>query len=238
MFIQFATQHSIEDFRMASQWYYACGDVEKGPVSAQELKQLADSGQLTGDCQVWKDGMAEWAAASSIPNLIADNQAPSRTPAATPQSNPAPEAGGIGGIAIDTGDAAPAASFSDPGIDALGPQPGEQFGATSRMPGPSRGQSSSGTAQEYLTFKKMITPLMIQIVFWIMFALVVLGGLYRIFKGIDASRGGSGMIIEGIVYLLLGPIVIRIYCEILMIIFSINDRLIDIKRLLERKSND
>ena len=32
---------------MASQWYYAIGDEEKGPISSQALKELADSGQLS-----------------------------------------------------------------------------------------------------------------------------------------------------------------------------------------------
>jgi hypothetical protein len=55
---------------MADQWYYAQQGQRQGPVSAQQLKQLASSGQLKPTDQVWKQGMAEWQPASKVQGLF------------------------------------------------------------------------------------------------------------------------------------------------------------------------
>ena len=41
------------------QWYYARNDQQFGPVSAAELKQLADSGKLPPDDLLWHEGSHE-----------------------------------------------------------------------------------------------------------------------------------------------------------------------------------
>ena len=81
------------------QWYYARNDQQFGPVSALELKQLADTGQLTPDDLLWREGMDSWATAINLRGLFVDdpatpstkNVAPSTTailnPAARPQVN-------------------------------------------------------------------------------------------------------------------------------------------------------
>ncbi len=55
---------------MSQQWYYAQGNVRKGPVSPQHLKELATSGQLQSSDLVWREGMSEWASAGSIKGLF------------------------------------------------------------------------------------------------------------------------------------------------------------------------
>ncbi|MDX6439712.1 MAG: hypothetical protein QOF45_2295 [Gaiellaceae bacterium] len=67
---------------------------------------------------------------------------------------------------------------------------------------------------EYLTFRKMITPIFIQVIFWIVVAVIVIAALVQIADG----RGG-----EGLLLLVLGPLGARIYAEILLVIFRIND---------------
>ena len=71
---------------------------------------------------------------------------------------------------------------------------------------------------EFLSFRKMITPMVIQILFWIGVAASVIGGI------VIMSQGGV-LIVAGFLYLLIGPIVVRIYCELLMIIFCMYDEL-------------
>lgn len=56
---------------MASEWYYMKGDEKIGPVSAADLKSLTDSGSLSPDNKVWKEGMAEWNSAENIKGLLA-----------------------------------------------------------------------------------------------------------------------------------------------------------------------
>src|SRR5262245_44708066 len=41
-----------------------------GPVELHHLQQLAASGQLRGQDLVWKNGMANWAPVSSVPELM------------------------------------------------------------------------------------------------------------------------------------------------------------------------
>src|SRR5881394_2477763 len=52
-----------------SQWYYAKSGQQLGPVTGEQLQQLARSGQLARGDLVWTDGMAEWLPASSITQL-------------------------------------------------------------------------------------------------------------------------------------------------------------------------
>jgi hypothetical protein len=70
------------------------------------------------------------------------------------------------------------------------------------------------SVNEYLTFRKMITPVFIQIIFWIAVAAIVIGGL----AAIANDNPGAGILV-----ILIGPLVARIYAEILIVIFRIND---------------
>ncbi len=90
--------------------------------------------------------------------------------------------------------------------------------------------------QDFLKFKKMVTPVIIQILFWIGVVVSVIGGLISIVRGAGASYGGGGMVLVGLLWIFLGPIIVRIYCELLIVIFSINDTLTDIKNQLKAKA--
>ena len=85
---------------------------------------------------------------------------------------------------------------------------------------------------EFLSFRKMITPLIIQIIFWIGVALCVIGGLVSIVIG--ASHGTGKDVLQGLLTVLLGPIAVRVYCEILIVIFRINENLTEIRKNAEK----
>ncbi|MBS3819923.1 DUF4282 domain-containing protein [bacterium] len=78
--------------------------------------------------------------------------------------------------------------------------------------------------RDFLTFRKFITPVIIQIIFWIGVVGSVIGGFVAMIQ-----QGGIGGVFLGLVIIILGPIMIRIYCEILILIFRINDSLVDIR---------
>lgn len=82
---------------------------------------------------------------------------------------------------------------------------------------------------DYLTFRKMITPIIIQVVFWIGAVLIALYALWQIFSGATANYGGGSLVLRGLVTLLLGPLFWRIFCELLIVIFRINDTLTEIR---------
>jgi hypothetical protein len=48
------------------EWYYAEGDRQCGPVSENELQQLATSGRVRADSLVWREGMENWTPFSSV----------------------------------------------------------------------------------------------------------------------------------------------------------------------------
>ena len=74
----------------------------------------------------------------------------------------------------------------------------------------------NGNVGEYLKFKKMITPVFIQILFWIFAVLAVIGGLVAL---------SQRQPIVGIVMIFLGPLMVRIWAECLLVIFKIHDAL-------------
>ncbi|THB63034.1 MAG: DUF4282 domain-containing protein [Desulfovibrio sp.] len=80
---------------------------------------------------------------------------------------------------------------------------------------------------EFLSFRKFITPVFIQIIFWILVAIVVIGGLIAMVQGLNY---GSGMMaFQGFLMIILGPLFVRIYCEIVIIFFRMYDVLEEIR---------
>ena len=64
-----ASQMSPAQKPQAAQWYYARDGKKGGPVSAQYLKEKAQSGQLLPTDLLWKDGLKDWVAAGTLPGL-------------------------------------------------------------------------------------------------------------------------------------------------------------------------
>lgn len=83
--------------------------------------------------------------------------------------------------------------------------------------------------RDFTNFDKMITPTIIRIIFWICVTCSVILGLVLMFGGLF---GSSGTVLGGLVLIILGPIFSRIQCELLIIIFKINDTLSAINRKL------
>ncbi len=88
--------------------------------------------------------------------------------------------------------------------------------------------------KDFLTFRKMITPMVIQIIFWIGIAACIIMGLSGIIGG-AIMRGGAGAVLIGLFTLLIGPLMVRIYCELLIIFFRMNESLDEIKNNTAQK---
>jgi hypothetical protein len=71
---------------------------------------------------------------------------------------------------------------------------------------------------DFLRFETMITPAVIQVIFWIAVVVTVIGGFIELFQG------GWG-VIRGLLTIILGPLVARIYCELIILWFRIHDHL-------------
>jgi len=87
--------------------------------------------------------------------------------------------------------------------------------------------------KDFMAFRTMITPVIIQIIFWVGVALCIIFGIGFIIAGLTTDAGRLG--IMGFLTLILGPLLVRIYCEILIIFFRINETLTEIKHTLEER---
>lgn len=89
--------------------------------------------------------------------------------------------------------------------------------------------------RDFLTFRTMLTPLLIQAVFWVGSAVAVVVGLAYLGRGLSLQHGGGPYVFWGLVILLGGPLLVRLYCEIFIVFFRINETLTEIKHVLEER---
>ena len=86
-----------------------------------------------------------------------------------------------------------------------------------------------------LNFDKMITPVLIKILFYIGVAASIIGGIIVFFGGlISAFQQNSfgaaiGGLIGGPLVVILGILLARVYAELLIVVFQIHESLVAIK---------
>ncbi len=72
--------------------------------------------------------------------------------------------------------------------------------------------------KELLAFRQMVTPMIIQIIFWVGIVFIVLAALGTMTQSFLAGIGA----------LIIGPLMWRIWCELMIVIFRINDNLAEL----------
>jgi hypothetical protein len=95
-----------------------------------------------------------------------------------------------------------------------GPTPGGAF--------PAAGPSGFG---EFLAFRRMVTPVVIQVIFWVLAVLCVLSGLGQLFIG----RLSIFSLFSALFTIVVGPLLVRVWCELIILLFRIYDTLQEIK---------
>ncbi|MFN4314021.1 MAG: DUF4282 domain-containing protein [Chitinophagaceae bacterium] len=87
---------------------------------------------------------------------------------------------------------------------------------------------------DFFSFKSMITLRIIQVVYILVAALITLGGLMIMFKGEERGyRDVSlmpGGFMGGLLVLIFGNLIWRIWCELLVVFFTINRSLNSIEK--------
>jgi hypothetical protein len=89
---------------------------------------------------------------------------------------------------------------------------------------------------DFLLFRRMIAPVVIQIFFWFGFiGCVLFGGLLfaRVLTMLQKGDGFgpvAGYLFGTLAVWFLGPLVVRVACEVLILFFRMNDTLIEIKK--------
>lgn len=95
---------------------------------------------------------------------------------------------------------------------------------------------------DFLAFRRMVTPILIQIIFWLGAIGSVITGLVIMVAGVSAVSGGSGGgagggvigFVLGIATMIGGTLAVRIWCELLILFFRMNETLTDIKNAIEK----
>lgn len=72
---------------------------------------------------------------------------------------------------------------------------------------------------DFFDFRRMITPLIIQIVFVALSSVLILAGLIMVV---------TDRVVAGFLTASFGPLLVRIYCEVLILFFKIHQTLVDI----------
>ena len=80
-------------------------------------------------------------------------------------------------------------------------------------------QPSFDGLRDFFAFRNLVTPKIIQTVFWLGSAFSVVAGLTTMVLGLTGD--GIVMMLVGLLMLALGPIGIRVFCELIMLVFKI-----------------
>ena len=83
--------------------------------------------------------------------------------------------------------------------------------------------------KDFLVFRRMVTPIIIQVIFWLLTAIVMIGGLVALIFG-DVALDRAG----GLFALILVPLFVRVFAEILIVVFRMNDALTEIRNNTDR----
>ncbi len=87
-----------------------------------------------------------------------------------------------------------------------------------------------GFMGDFFSFRRMITPVIIQVVFWLGLIVIVGYALAILIAGEEAW-----VRVLGVVYLILGPVLWRVWCEIMILLFRISETLTDIRNNTKAK---
>lgn len=78
---------------------------------------------------------------------------------------------------------------------------------------------------DFLNFNKMLTPTIIKVIFLVGSVLSVIGGLFAMVAGTQQPYGGGAAVFMGLLMILFGPFVTRVYCELLIVQFKMHEAL-------------
>jgi len=82
---------------------------------------------------------------------------------------------------------------------------------------------------DLIQWDRFITPAVVRIFYWMAVALIVLTGLSFLISAVAAMAinafAGIFMLLASIIYICAGVVFVRIVCELILVVFRINDHL-------------
>ncbi|GGB72884.1 MULTISPECIES: DUF4282 domain-containing protein [Henriciella] len=91
-----------------------------------------------------------------------------------------------------------------------------------------------GLLGRFLSFDKMITGTIVKFLYYILLALVILGGIFFLLQSLFS--GNFGMFLGGLILLPLAIIYVRMICEMFLVIFRISDNLAALRQMKENET--
>jgi hypothetical protein len=91
--------------------------------------------------------------------------------------------------------------------------------------------------KDLLKFEVMLFPKIATVCYLVIVGISVLFGFVTFIRGIDADWGGEAMVISGLAMMTIIPLLIRLWFELMLVLFMIHGKLGDIRDEL-RKSTD
>jgi hypothetical protein len=86
--------------------------------------------------------------------------------------------------------------------------------------------------KELLTFEKMITPKIITVVYYIALAGVLISGISALSSADSFLEG----ILKGVLIIGLGSLFVRVYCELCIVFFKMNESLAALRKANESQA--
>ncbi len=83
--------------------------------------------------------------------------------------------------------------------------------------------------RDLLRFEKMLTPTLVRFVFYAGSILLLIVGIAMLYGGVTARFGGGLRVVSGLLTLTAGPLLLRIFCEQIIVLFGIYDCLGEIR---------
>ena len=80
--------------------------------------------------------------------------------------------------------------------------------------------------KDILFFDRMLTPKFITVIYWLLLIGVVIGGIGVMFSGYGFSFASF---VSGLLTIVFGAIFARIWCELMIVLFKMNEALQDIR---------
>lgn len=79
--------------------------------------------------------------------------------------------------------------------------------------------------KDFLSFEKLLTPKVIMVLYWLLMLGVVVTGITSMF----AMGFSFGSFFRGVFFIAIGLLGVRIYCELMIVLFKMNEALQDIR---------
>ncbi|MDY3553756.1 DUF4282 domain-containing protein [Gemmata sp. JC717] len=96
--------------------------------------------------------------------------------------------------------------------------------------------NQKSSLKDFLLFREFIAPLFVKLIFFLAIGVLVLVAMGSVAFGLIAGKLEMvfGAICSAVIFLPLSLLLVRVYCELVLLGFSLYDRLGEIKNLLEK----